>query len=66
MTIDFGLLKIEEVIQAITKKPPEVHLVLTGRHARKELIEIADLVTEMREVKHHYHQGIKAQKGIEF
>jgi cob(I)alamin adenosyltransferase len=66
VAVDFGLLKIEQVIQAIAKKPPELHLVLTGRHAREELIEIADLVTEMREVKHHYNKGIKAQKGIEF
>lgn len=66
MAVDFGLLKIEEVMKAIEKKPPELHLVLTGRNAKKELLEIADVVTEMREVKHHYHQGIKAQKGIEF
>jgi cob(I)alamin adenosyltransferase len=66
VAIDFGLLKIEELIEVITKKPPELHLVLTGRHARKELLDIADLVTEMREVKHHFNKGIKAQKGIEF
>ncbi|UCF82877.1 MAG: cob(I)yrinic acid a,c-diamide adenosyltransferase [Desulfobacteraceae bacterium] len=66
MAVDFGLLQIEDVMEIIEKKPPELHLVLTGRNAKKELLEIADLVTEMREVKHPYNQGIKAQKGIEF
>ena len=66
MAIHFGLLNIEEVIEAIEQKPPELHLVLTGRNAHQKLIEMADLVTEMREVKHHYHQGVHAQEGIEF
>lgn len=66
VTVDFGLLKTEEVIKAIEKRPPELHLVLTGRKADDALLEIADLVTEMKEIKHPYHQGIKAQKGIEF
>lgn len=65
MAIYYGLLKIEEVIEAIEQKPPQLHLVLTGRNADQKLIEMADLVTEMREIKHHYHQGIHAQKGIE-
>lgn len=66
VTVDFGLLKIEEVMKAIEKRPPELHLVLTGRNADDALLEIADLVTEMKEIKHPYYQGIKAQKGIEF
>lgn len=66
VTVDFGLLKIEEVIKAIEKRSPELHLVLTGRKADDALLEIADLVTEMKEIKHPYHRGIKAQKGIEF
>jgi len=66
MAIHFGLLSVEEVIEAIEQKPPELHLVLTGRNADQKLIEMADLVTEMREIKHHYHQGVHAQKGIEF
>ena len=66
MAIDFGLLKLEEVKEAIAQKPPELHLILTGRNAPAELIEIADLVTEMREIKHHYNQGVSAQKGIEY
>ena len=47
-------------------KPAEMHLIITGRDAPSELIEFADLVTEMREIKHPYHRGIKAQAGIEF
>jgi cob(I)alamin adenosyltransferase len=65
MAIHYGLLSVEEVIEAIEQKPPELHLVLTGRNANQQLIEMADLVTEMREIKHHYHQGVHAQKGIE-
>ncbi len=66
MAIYFGMLEVEELLRAIEKRPPELHLVLTGRYARKELLDIADLVTEMKEVKHHYNEGINAQKGIEF
>jgi cob(I)alamin adenosyltransferase len=66
MAIDFGLLKLEEVKEAISQKPSELHLILTGRNAPAELIEMADLVTEMREIKHHYNKGIPAQKGIEY
>ena len=66
MAIDFDLLKIEEVVEILEKRPPELHLIFTGRNAKKELLDIADLVTEMREIKHHYNQGVKAQKGIEF
>ena len=64
--VDFGLLKIDEVIKVIKEKPPDLHMVLTGRNADKKLIEVAHLVTEMKEIKHHYHQGVRAQKGIEF
>ena len=66
VAIDFDLLKLEEVKKAIAKKPPELHLILTGRNAPAELIEMADLVTEMRKIKHHYNKGIPAQKGIEY
>jgi len=59
-------LNIAEVIEAIEQRPPELHLMLTGRNADQKLIEMADLVTEMREIKHHYHQGVQAQKGIEY
>jgi cob(I)alamin adenosyltransferase len=66
MAIYFGMLEVKEVLRAIEKRPPELHLVLTGRYARKELLDIADLVTEMKEVKHHYNRGVNAQRGIEF
>jgi len=66
MAIDFGLLQIDEVMAIIEQKPPGLHLILTGRNAKNEIMEIADLVTEMKEVKHHYHKGVNAQKGIEF
>jgi cob(I)alamin adenosyltransferase len=61
-----GLLKIKQVLDLVDRKPPHVHLILTGRNAHTELIDRADLVTEMREVKHPYKQGILAQKGIDF
>jgi len=66
IAIDFGLIAFEEVRRLIAHKPNELHLILTGRNAPRELIEMADLVTEMREVKHHYNQGVQAQKGIEY
>ena len=66
IAIDFGLIVFEEMRRLITRKPNELHLILTGRNAPRELIEMADLVTEMREVKHHYNQGVQAQKGIEY
>lgn len=66
IAIYFGLIEMSELMEVVQNKPPELHLVLTGRNARKEVIEIADLVTEMTEIKHHFNQGINAQKGIEF
>ena len=66
MAIDFGLLQLEEVKEAIALKPPELHLILTGRKAPAELIEMADLVTEMQEIKHPFRRGVAAQKGIEY
>ncbi len=50
----------------LADRDPGMHVVLTGRDALPEMIEFADLVTEMREIKHPYHRGIKAQPGIEF
>jgi cob(I)alamin adenosyltransferase len=62
----FGVLTEEEVIELIVAKPPQVELVLTGRRAPNAIIERADLVTEMREVRHPYQLGIPARAGIEF
>ena len=64
--IKFGLVTLEAVLEVIKMKPAPLHLVLTGRDVRSEIIEIADLVTEMKEIKHPYKKGIKAQQGIEF
>jgi cob(I)alamin adenosyltransferase len=62
----FGWLDVDEVIDVLRNRPPDAHVIITGRDAPSELIEFADLVTEMREVKHPYKSGIKAQPGIEF
>lgn len=60
------LLTLTKVLQLIKQKPVKLDLVLTGHHASKELIDIADLATEMKEVKHPYQKGILAKKGIDF
>ena len=62
----YNMLNIHDCLEGLKMRPPEQHIVITGRYAPEELIEIADLVTEMREVKHPLKGGIKAQKGIEF
>ena len=64
--VQLELLKIDDVIELIKSKPSELDLVLTGNHAAKEVIELADLVTEMKEIKHPFKSGIKAKKGIDF
>ena len=64
--IQLELLKLDDVLQLIKAKPTELDLVLTGNHATKEVIELADLVTEMKEIKHPFKSGIKAKKGIDF
>ena len=61
----FGLLSIDEVLDLIRNKPAHTELLLTGRYAPDEIIEAADLVTEMREIKHYYNEGVQARKGIE-
>ncbi|MDF2572366.1 MAG: cobO 1 [Sporomusa sp.] len=64
--IKFGLVPVDEVMHLLETKPQSLHLILTGRDARQEIIDMADLVTEMKEIKHPYKKGIKAQKGVEF
>jgi ATP:corrinoid adenosyltransferase len=54
------------VLETLRNRPPDVHVILTGRDAPQALIDYADLVTEMREVKHPFEAGIKAQPGIDF
>ena len=63
---NLDLIKAEDVIELIKNKPENLNLVLTGNHVKPEIIEIADLVTEMKEIKHPYQLGIKAKKGIDF
>lgn len=64
--VSYGLLPVERVVEILKQKPTAVHVVLTGRNAPAQIIELADLVTEMREVKHPYQKGIEAQRGIEY
>lgn len=64
--VNLGLISVNDVLNLIKSKPQEVDLVLTGNYAKDEVIEIADLVTEMREIKHPFQNGIKAKKGIDF
>ena len=64
--VKFGLLDAPEILSLIEIRPPELHLVFTGRDALPELIEVADLVTEMKLIKHPFQKGIVAQSGIEF
>ena len=64
--LHYGWIPVEEVIEVLKKRPHMQHVVITGRNAPEALIEFADLVTEMNVIKHPYHEGIKAQPGIEF
>ena len=64
--LQLKLLNLDDVIDLIKSKPSELDLVLTGNHAEEKVIELADLVTEMKEIKHPFRSGIKAKKGIDF
>ena len=61
-----GLVPLDELVEMVRSKPSQLHLVLTGRNAPAELIEVADLVSEVQPIKHPFDKGIKAQRGIEF
>jgi len=63
--MDFGLLPVGEVLEAIKGKPDGMELVLTGRGAPPEILEAADLVTEMRQIRHYYEKGVDARVGVE-
>jgi cob(I)alamin adenosyltransferase len=65
VAVAFGLLRVDDLIQCIDDKPPGMELVFTGRWAHPQLLERADLVTEMKEVKHYYQRGILARVGVE-
>ena len=66
IVLRYDYLPLEEVLGTLRAKPRDLHVVVTGRNAKPELIEIADLVTEMTMVKHPFRSGVKAQAGIEF
>src|SRR5690349_19897625 len=64
--ISYGMLDPEKVVEVLKRKPEMVHVILTGRNAHPTIVELADTVTEMREVKHAYQKGVLAQRGIEY
>ncbi|HVY51752.1 MAG TPA: cob(I)yrinic acid a,c-diamide adenosyltransferase [Devosia sp.] len=66
IVLRYEYLPLDEVLEVLRSKPRDLHVIVTGRNAREELIEIADLVTEMTEIKHPFRSGVKAQPGIEF
>ncbi len=66
IVLRYDYLPVEEIIEVLKSKPEMKHVIITGRNARDELVEVADLVTEMEMVKHPFRSGVKAQKGIEF
>ncbi|MGI9951831.1 cob(I)yrinic acid a,c-diamide adenosyltransferase [Moorellaceae bacterium AZ2] len=66
VAVHFGLLPEEEVLDLLQRRPPEMEIVLTGRDAPEGIMAAADLVTEMRPIKHPYSKGIEARRGIEF
>jgi cob(I)alamin adenosyltransferase len=61
-----GMVALDDLLALLRKAPPKTHVILTGRNAHKKLIRAADLVTEMKEVKHPFQKGIQAMKGIDF
>jgi cob(I)alamin adenosyltransferase len=64
--VDYGLLSIEQVVEGLSQRPEQLHVICTGRNAHPRLIEMADLVSEVRLIKHPYDKGIPAQRGIEY
>lgn len=66
VAVSFGLIKAEKVIELIKNTSKKTELILTGRYMPEEFIKYADLISEVREVKHHFHDGVPARKGIEY
>ncbi|HEX38190.1 MAG TPA: cob(I)yrinic acid a,c-diamide adenosyltransferase [Candidatus Cloacimonetes bacterium] len=66
VALDFELIPIEEVVPVIKEYKDDLEIVITGRYAPEEFLEIADLITEMKEIKHYFSQGISAREGVEF
>ena len=65
VAIRYGLIKVEQILDLLEQSPKGIEFIITGRHADPRLVARADLVTEMQEVKHYYHQGVKARVGVE-
>jgi cob(I)alamin adenosyltransferase len=65
VTVWFGLLTVKQILDLLDQRPQSVEIILTGRNAPREFIQYADLVSEIKEVKHYYHQGILARDGFE-
>jgi cob(I)alamin adenosyltransferase len=66
VAVFLGLFRVQDLLDVVTKRHERTELIITGRYAPQELIDVADLVTEMVEVKHYYSRGIQARKGIEY
>lgn len=66
IVLRYDYIPLADVVQTLQNKPKDLHVIVTGRNAREELIEVADLVTEMTQIKHPFRSGVKAQIGIEF
>lgn len=66
IAVDYGLLPLQEVLDFLRSCPREMEIVCTGRYAAQEIIDLADLVSEVREVKHHYSKGVEMRQGIEY
>jgi cob(I)alamin adenosyltransferase len=66
VAVDFKLVDLKDVLKLIKEKPKKLEIVLTGRYAHPEVVKVADLVTEMLEIKHPYQKGVKARKGIDY
>ena len=66
VALDFKLISLESVVNIIKNKPEKLELILTGRYANEKIIELSDLVTEMKEIKHYYHKNVTGREGIEY
>jgi cob(I)alamin adenosyltransferase len=66
IALRYDYLAVAEVVATLRARRPDLHIIVTGRNAKPEMLDAADLVTEMSLVKHHFEAGVKAQEGIEF
>ncbi len=66
IVLRYDYLPLDEVLEFLSKRPPDKHIIITGRNANDRLIEMADLVTEMEQIKHPFRSGVKAQAGVEY